>query len=108
MAQIYSFVEGDTGSKLRITCRDNVTRLPIDLTGATVVLKWLRPTDQVAISKTMTVISPATSGIAEYLFLAGELVPGLMKMEVKITDAAGKILHTLQVMEEWVRAKVVV
>ena len=107
MAQTYSFVEGDTGSKLRVTCRDNITRLPIDLTGATVVLKWNRPTDQVAMSRTMTIVSPAISGIAEYLFLAGELVPGLMKMEVKITDASGRILHTLQVMEEWVRAKLV-
>ena len=96
-----SFVSGDTGSKLEVTCKDDDTGVVIDLTGSTVKLKW----DDVAgalQTKTMT-ITDATNGIVEYQFLATELIAPQMKFEVEITDSGGFVLHSLELIREAVR-----
>ena len=49
-----SFVSGDTGSKLEVTCKDDDTGLVMPLTGATVKLKWLDVADALQ-TKTMTI-----------------------------------------------------
>lgn len=77
-------VAGDTNSTLRVTCfqADKVT--PLDLTGATVQLKY-RIGGGGLQTKTMTITS-ATVGKAEYKFLAGELTTGTMEFEVAVTS----------------------
>lgn len=97
-----SFVSGDTGSKLEVTCKNDDTGLVIDLTGSTVKLKW-RDAANVLQTKTMT-ITDAPGGIVEYQFLADELIAPQMKFEVEITDTVGKVLHNIELIRESVRA----
>jgi len=99
----YDFGEDDTGSKLRVTCKDSQTGLPINLTGATVKLQWRKP-DVTLASVVMTVID-ALGGVAEYLFAAGELKPKGMDFTVEITDSGGKILKNVNVIYKTVRPK---
>jgi len=97
----YDFVEGDTGSILRITCKDKSDQV-IDLSGADVVLKWNDSTG-VLQEKNMTINSPATAGIIQYSFSAGELYPPSMLFSVRITDSSGGIVHSNCVIKTLVR-----
>lgn len=96
------FVAGDTGSKLEVTCQKNSDGSVINLTGSTVTLQW-KDKAGVLVEKVMT-ITDAVNGIAEYQFAADELVAPLMHFQVKITDASGKVLHSLELIRETVRA----
>lgn len=96
-------VTGDTGSKLIVTCRDNETNEVIDLTGATVKLRW--EGDAGVIEKTMTVTN-AAAGIAQYQFLAGEIIVPAMRFEVEITDSGGAIISSLGLIELVVREQI--
>lgn len=87
----------DTGSKIQVTCTDNETAAVIDLTGATVSLRWVDP-DGALQTKAMTVTN-AAGGIAEYLFLAGEIAYPKMRFEVIITDSGGKTISNLDLIE---------
>lgn len=90
-------VVSDTGSKLQVTCSDNETLAVINLTGATVSLRWVDPAG-VLQTKAMTVTN-AVGGIAEYLFAAGEIAYPKMKFEVIITDSGGKTISNLDLIE---------
>ena len=96
-----SFVAGDTASKLEVTCKDNDSGDIIDLTGATVVLKW-KTADDSLVTKTMA-ITNAVGGIAEYQFVSADLFAPEMRFEIRITDGSGKILHSLALLREAVR-----
>ena len=93
-----SFVSGDTGSKLEVTCKDDDTGAVIDLTGATVKLKWLDDAGALQ-TKTMTITHAAT-GVAEYQFLADELIQTQMQFEVEITDAGSNVLRSVELIRE--------
>ncbi len=93
-------VTGDTGSVLTVTCTDNDSGAVINLTGATVKLRWEGNT--ALVTKTMT-IADAAGGIATYRFLAGEIIFPKMKFEVEITDATGYITTNLELIEIEVR-----
>ena len=90
----YALVQNDTGSKLVVTCKDNETKVVIDLTGATVRLKYKIDTGTLQ-TKTMTVPPPATNGKAEYQWLTAELTPGVLEAQIEITDATSKVLTSL-------------
>lgn len=98
----YQFVAGDTGSKLEVTCKNDADNSAINLTGATVKLKW-KDSGGALQTKTMTITGAAT-GVAEYQFLTGELFAGTTDFEVEITDAGGKIIRCLDLLREKVRA----
>ncbi|HGG58951.1 MAG TPA: hypothetical protein ENK26_03420 [Gammaproteobacteria bacterium] len=87
----YDFREGDTGSTLQYTCRDQ-DGVIIDLTGASVDLIWV---DKAGATQTraMSIANPASSGVVSYQFAAAELVKGEMRFWVRVTDALGKIVH---------------
>jgi hypothetical protein len=99
----YKLAQGDTGSKLRATCKNDGDGSVIDLTGATVHLIW-RTAAGALIEKQMTIVGAPTAGVAEYLFAAGEIFLPLMSFRVRITDAGGKILHNLDNLDEAVIA----
>lgn len=84
----YDFTEGDTGSKLQVTCRDNDEAI-IDLTGATVTLHW-KDANSILVERNFTVLDPATDGIAEYQFAASELYAPKMHCGYRVTDSNGK------------------
>lgn len=93
-------VTGDTGSVLTVTCTDNDSAAAINLTGATVLLRW--EGDTALVERTMT-IADAPAGIVTYRFLAGEIIFPRMKFEVEITDSGGLITTNLELIEIEVR-----
>jgi len=93
-------VTGDTGSVLQVTCTDNERAAAIDLTGATVLLRW--EGDSAVVEKTMT-IDDAAGGVVSYQFLAGEIIVPKMKFEVEITDSSGFVVTNLTLIEVGVR-----
>lgn len=97
-------VAGDTASKLVVTCKDNATQSVIDLTGATVRLRYRIDGGALQV-KTMTVQTPAANGKADYQWAGGELTAGTLLAEVEITDAAGKVMTSLEPIYLPVRAK---
>lgn len=101
-------VAGDTGTMLRISLRNRGTTEPINLTGATVRLKY-RIDAGVLITQVMTIADAAT-GVATYQFGSGELTAAAqgssLRGEVEVTDAGGKVLTQLKPMTFTIRAKV--
>ena len=82
MRSYYQFVEADTGSALQVTCIDEQTLLPINLTGKTVHIRFKIDSGTLA-SNAMTIIN-AASGTAQYTFVAGELLPGILNVSIQI------------------------
>lgn len=98
------FVAGDTGSTLRVTCLDNETGLPLDLNSRTVWIKWKsNGTIPAGLPKQMDKVDPQINGVAEYLFAAGELVAGVMEIEVEVREAGGNSVRNLDLLIETVR-----
>jgi hypothetical protein len=86
------FVENDTGSVLRVLCTEKSTKAALNLSGATVRLKW--KVAGVLTVRVMT-ITDAANGIAEYKFALGELRPTLKEAEVEVTLANGDVVTGL-------------
>ena len=103
-APIYDFVALDTNSVVRVTIVNKQTRAVIDLTNATVVFIFSIDTGPTK-SATMTVLVPATAGIAEYQFVTGDLVAGTMTAAIQVTFADTTILSQLDSFTFQVRAK---
>ena len=97
------FVEGDSGSVLRVTCKNNSDKVVIDLTGKSVKLRFQIDSGTVA-EKAMTVVLPATGGKADYQFLTSELVAGVMRAAAEITEGSS-IIRQLDPFLMQVRAK---
>lgn len=102
MSDKNELVEGDTGSELEVTCKENdAAQTIIDLTGATVKLRFKILKDAVVVlgvtEQTMTIVGAPTNGIAKYVFLGVEL-PGQGNMHARavITDSGGKIISQLE------------
>lgn len=100
----YALVTGDTGCTLRVTCKDGATGAVVNLAGATVKAQW-RTLAGTLVSKTMT-ITGASTGIAEYRFLAGEVIAPSMSIEVEVTDSSGLITSSLETIEFRVRSQI--
>lgn len=104
-------VAGDSGTLLRVSLSNKQTRQPVDLSGATVNLKY-RIDGGPLETRAMTIVAPATSGIAEYRFASSDLVlgagvsHGLLRYEIEVTDAGGKITTSLDIVSLTIRAKV--
>lgn len=103
----YNAVASDTGTKLQVTITDEDSGDAVDLTGAAVALKWPALDGSTTYSKSMTIETPATAGVVSYTFTTGELVAGLMRLEVRITDASSLTTTTLDPIELNVRARLV-
>ena len=99
----YNLVAGDTNTALIVTCKRADTGAAIDLTGATVTLKWRIDGGTLA-TKTMT-ITDAANGIASYTFGTSELAAGLMVAEVEVA-VSGKTSSSVEAMRFTVRPKV--
>lgn len=82
------FVKGDSGSKLRVTCVGTDGEI-FNLTGYSVLLKY-RIGSTIYTQKNMTVLSPATDGVAEYTFASADLGnEGIMYAEIEVTVGGG-------------------
>lgn len=99
----FEFVEGDTGSILKVPCVRKDTKAVIPLTGATVSLIW---TDSAGALQTKTMdIVDAANGITQYQFKANELFAPKMVFTIQIVDGSGNVLHNLEYIEVPVRRK---
>ena len=96
------FVSGDTGSTLLVTCTDDAG-VAIDLTGATIHLRWQEAAGTVS-DKTMSIVS-AVAGTCSYKFLTGELFAPGMAFELEVTDALGFKLSNVDLITVIVRAQ---
>ena len=97
------FVEADTGSKLEVTCKNDDDKSVIDLTGATVKIRWKNLAGSVQ-EKAMTVTN-AAGGVAEYEFAASELEEHRQAHEIEITDSGGKVITSLNPVTVTIRKK---
>jgi len=92
----------------RLLLQDFDTRLPLDLTGANVVLAFCAlsfglPTQPPLISRQATISNTPTNGTATATFAAGDtaptpataLVPGSYGLDIFLTDASGDRLQTM-------------
>lgn len=103
MSSVYDFVSNDTGSVLQVTCRRKSDNTVINLTGATVTVRWKDAT-RVVTERTMTLTAPLT-GIATYQFAAGELFGPEMSFEVEILDTLSKRVTMLDPIVAKVRSE---
>lgn len=94
-------VTGDTGSVLELTITDKTTGAAIDLTGATVRVKW-RDADGTLVTATATVTS-AAGGLAEYQFTTGQIYAPEMVFEVEVTDSLGDVTTGVDTITKTVR-----
>jgi hypothetical protein len=102
-ATLFTFVEADTASVLRVTLVNKQTLGAIDLTGSTVRLIYTID-DGSTQSRVMTLVTPL-SGICEYQFVTGDLTPGKMIANTEITFSDTTILSQLDSFTFQVRAK---
>ncbi len=101
------FVKSDSGSTIRITCISRNGEI-FNLTGYTVKLKY-RIGSKVYTAKTMTIVEPATDGIAEYNFLPADLdIEGIMYAEVEVeNDGTSTLISSTDIMIFTVRGKTI-
>ncbi|MCI0488926.1 MAG: hypothetical protein L0229_20230 [Blastocatellia bacterium] len=97
-------VAGDSGTTLVVTCKDKDSKAAINLNGKNVKVKW-RANGGALQTKTMTV-TDAAGGVAEYLFLTGELIKGILKGEVEITDSSGLVITQVEPFSLSIRSKI--
>lgn len=102
-------VEGDTGTVLDFTVRNKQSATAIDLTGATVTLRWTID-GGTPVQQTMTLVD-APSGRVSYQFGAGELaVPtgdkSAMRLNVVVTDSGGKVVTQTKPITYTIRKKI--
>lgn len=102
---LYDFVTGDTGSSIKITCKDKETGAIISLVGASAKLRWVDITG-VPVERTMQIVAPGTLGQVTYTFAANELFGPRMKFEVEVTDSANKIITTVRTIDVNVREQI--
>lgn len=98
----FDVVEGDN-TKYEVTCQEK-DGTAFDLTGCTVEINWQHEGGTPE-TREMTV-TDAPNGVAEYVFQDNELTAPRMILEVKITDAGGKILYSDCIDELNVRKKI--
>ena len=89
----YDLVTGDTGSTLAVTITNSSTLAPVNLTGSTVRFRWMDGTGLVEVIAT---VSDPVNGVAEWTFTTGQITGPVMRIEIEVTDATGKITSGLQ------------
>lgn len=99
------FVSEDTKPYLEITCIDHATKLPVDLTGQTIQLRF-KIGNGGMLERMMTIFGAASNGVVRYQFLAGELTAGLLVYEATIIDATTLELTSRETGSFDVRARI--
>lgn len=71
MAEKIKLVQGDTGPQLKLTLTDEVTGLPIDLSGATVTMKFRASGDETTLFTRTAFINPEVAPAGECVIAWG-------------------------------------
>jgi len=100
----FKFTQSDTGSTLEVTCKNDSTGNVIDLTGATLQLRY-KIAGGALQTRSMTLDGDPTTGKATYTFLATELTPGTFIGDVTITDVGSLTISSLENIVEEIKAR---
>ncbi len=93
---IYDFTAGDTGSVLQVSIRDRYTKGLILLNGVYTATLLFKSAGGALQSRSMTILSGANDGKAEYQFQTGELTAGELETQVELTHtSSGKKVSEL-------------
>ena len=95
----YSFTKGDTGSKERVRIIHSLTgQLLVPCNGVYTAYIWVKPQGAASVKRTMTVLSGANDGFADYTLLGAELLEGELQTQVEIERVSnGQIVSELGV-----------
>ena len=97
----YDFTAGDTGSKIRVRMIDALTGgLLVPFNGAYNAYLMVKPQGGAVNRRTMSVLSGANDGYAEYQLQASELTLGTLQTQVEIQKVSdGTIVSELGIHE---------
>tara|TARA_R110000772_G_scaffold267971_1_gene393534 strand:- start:8107 stop:8433 length:327 start_codon:yes stop_codon:yes gene_type:complete len=90
-----NFIAGDTLSSLRIRIFDDEAKVTVPLFGIyTALLVW-KIDNLATMSRPMTVLPAPDDGFVQYTFAAGELIEGIMLVQVRLTEiSSGDVVTT--------------
>lgn len=93
MSDIIKLVQGDTLPTVTVTITDEFTGVAVDLTGATVALKFRAQGSTTVLSTLSCILVGPAAGIISFTFPAPALdvAAGLYEGEIQITFAGGAI-----------------
>jgi hypothetical protein len=97
----YDFTAGDTGSKIRVRMINALTgALLVPFNGTYNAYILVKPEGGAMVKRTMSVLSGANDGYAEYQFTAPELTVGTLQTQVEIQKVSdGSIVSELGIQE---------
>ena len=93
----------DKGLILILTIKDNKTQAAVNLTGATVLLRWKLGTG--AVTESALTITDAVNGVVQYQFSIPFAESGSLQYEAVVNDATGNIYTNLAIQKFAIRAK---
>lgn len=106
MSDIIKLVQGDTLPTVTVTLTDEFTGVAVDLTGATVVVKFRASGTTTVLTTLACAIVGAAAGIFSFSFPspALDVEPGLYEGEIQVTFSGGEIQSVYDVLKFRVRA----
>lgn len=105
MSDIIKLVQGDTLPTITVTLTDEFTGAAVDLTGATVVVKFRAAGSTTLLSTLTCALVGAAAGIFSFSFPAPalDIDPGLYEGEIQVTFVGGEIQSVYDVLKFRVR-----
>ena len=89
-----SIQQGNVGLVFTLTINDSAGGA-LDLTNATAQSIILKPPTGVAITRTASVVAPASNGQVRYTTVAGDLgMPGKWKVQAMVTMSGGQVWYS--------------
>jgi hypothetical protein len=106
MSDIIKLVQGDTLPTITVTLTDEFTGTAVNLTGATVIVKFRAANTATVLASLACTLVGAAAGIFSFAFPAPTLdvEPGLYEGEIQVTFAGGEIQSVYDVLKFRVRA----
>lgn len=97
MSEKIKLVQGDTRPQIKVTLTDDTTGLPVDITGATIVMKFRAVGQTVVLDTLHGIILDGPNGVVVFPWGATSLDvdAGDYEGEVEVTYAAGQGVQTV-------------
>ena len=93
MAQVFKYVQGDTGPQIRVTLTNEDDSSPVDLTSATVTLHFREAGAETVLFSRLFFINPdtATNGVAVLQWAVDDLevAAGTYEGEIEVVRSSG-------------------
>ena len=101
MSDVIKLVHGDTRPQIKVALTDDTTGNPIDITAATVRLKFRAAGSTTLLTTLVGTVTDGVNGIAVFAWTTGSLNvdPGSYEGEIEITFSDGTIQTVYDVMK---------